>query len=346
MNTATPANNPDAPEARDQAPLVTVPCPACGSLESRVALTAGDYQTGQPGEFSVSLCGSCGLRFQNPRVPAAALMRFYPDHYNPYSPREAPPHTALIRHLRRHLGYGFLAPAQSAGMFSGLKGQALARRQLLPRFVPEGRLLEIGCASGARLALLRDLGWIDCSGMELSASAASRARDRGFPVITGPVEDALAEIPDGSLDVVIAGFVMEHLDDPFAVAKTIAAKLRPGGQFLFSTLTLGAPDFHLYGRFWHNLDLPRHRVFFRRADILRMLQGRFRVESLSYLAAPQDYTASAEARLRHGSGTSFGLFTRAFDRLVVMAGNRLYPLCVLLARLGLTSRIAVRCRKA
>jgi 2-polyprenyl-3-methyl-5-hydroxy-6-metoxy-1,4-benzoquinol methylase len=47
----------------------------------------------------------------------------------------------------------------------------------------------------------------------------------------------MSNIPDGSLDLVIAVEVMEHLDDPVAYTQQFARKLRPGGRLIMSAPT-------------------------------------------------------------------------------------------------------------
>ncbi len=325
------------------ASLRDLACPACGGRESRLRFEACDRQLGISGPFFASECGGCGLLFQNPRIAEPDIQRHYPGDYAPYRAAEITPSPALLRCLKRHLGYAHL---QSPKWIFPDRRHLGARRRadelLIPRFVPGGRLLEIGCASGARLALFRNLGWTDCIGIEYSAGAAEEARARGFHIVGRAVEDALEGIPDGSLDAVIAGFVMEHLEDPFGATARIAAKLRPGGQFLFSTIRIGAPDFNIYGKYWHSLDLPRHMTLFRMRDIVRMLEGSFHVERVTHLAAPQDWFRSARHRLSAGESG----IARPFDRLIAGAGHALRPACAMLARLRLTSRVAVRCRKA
>jgi SAM-dependent methyltransferase len=317
-------------------------CPACGETWSRLELAAPDFMLGIEGDFHVSRCAGCGLLFQNPRIAREDLARHYPATYAPYAPTPMTAGPAMRRELKRHRGYSHLEAPATAGPWKRFWGRYMAEARLLPDFVPGGKLLEIACASGARLSLLRELGWTDCMGIEPDERAAGRARALGFPVLAGKVEDMLARVPDGSLDAVVAGFVMEHLEDPFAVTRALAAKLKPGGQFLFSTLNVESPDFRMYGKYWYDLDLPRHHVFFRKRDIQKMLEGVFRLEGLTHLAAPNDYAGSARYRLR-GLGGSRGAL-RFFDRMLARAGNRLLPLCLALAWLGRSSRVAVRCR--
>lgn len=313
------------------------PCPACGALDSRLALSAPDFmlQTGEA--FHLHRCARCGLTFQKPFPSPETLARHYPETYGPYGAAEMRAGATLLRELSLHRGYAHL-DAPRAPLWKRPWGRYLAEAALVPGFVPGGSVLEIGCASGARLELLRRLGWERCMGIEFHAGAAARARERGFEVHAGRVEDALRRVPDASLDAVVAGFVMEHLENPFETTRALAAKLKPGGQLLFSTITLGSPDFRWFGKYWYNLDLPRHRVLFRKSDLRRLLPAGFAMERLTYLAAPNDLAGSARYRLRHAP--------RPGDRLLALAGNRLLPLCLLLAALRQTGRVAVRCRRA
>jgi 2-polyprenyl-3-methyl-5-hydroxy-6-metoxy-1,4-benzoquinol methylase len=317
------------------------PCPACGAGESRPAITAGDFMLELGGEFHVRRCGRCGLLFQNPVPSAETLARHYPDSYGPYTAAEMKIGPAVLRELKHRREYVHLESPSSPALppWTPFWGRYVADTLLLPDFVPAGRLLEIACASGARLSLLRRLGWSRCEGIEFSESAAKAARERGFAVLTGKVEDVLETYPDASLDVVVAGFVMEHLENPFEVVRLVAAKLKPNGQFLFSTLDVESPDFRVFGKYWYNLDLPRHQVFFRERDLRRLVEGSFRMAGMTRIAAPNDYAGSARYRARHAPRP------RWIDLALIRLGNRLRPLCLILAWLGQGSRVAIKCRK-
>lgn len=106
-------------------------------------------------------------------------------------------------------------------------------RRLLTLRLPPGRILEIGCAHGAYVALL---GWsgFDAIGTEMSPWVAHFAEDTfGVRVLTGEVEDQKLE--PGTFDVIILNDVIEHLPDPAATLEHCSRLLTPNGFFLIQT---------------------------------------------------------------------------------------------------------------
>ncbi len=93
----------------------------------------------------------------------------------------------------------------------------------LEELQPPGRLLDLGCGTGAFLAAARRRGW-DAKGLEPDPAAAGQARARGFDV--QPEAGALAP---GSFDAVCAWEVLDLSADPRALLKTSAGLLKDGG---------------------------------------------------------------------------------------------------------------------
>ena len=300
--------------------LERVDCPKCGSAEQSVIAEGQDFLYGVPGTFFAAQCSQCGFWFQSPRPRVEDLQSLYTDDYIPHEREDhARPRSAgELEYLRRALGYTHL-PSQPTHVRALV---ALARPwfrwlagvRLEPRFVANGRLLEIGCGSGGRLSALRSCGWRDLSGIELVPAAAERARAKGFNVVCARVEEALQSFADESFDVVIAEMVMEHLLDPFAVIDAVARVLRPGGEFLFSTIVRDSPDVALYGRYWAGFDFPRHMVYARKSDLAAAMSGAFEGLQAFHQVAPVDYVRSSSWRRRSGEG-------RAFDALMVGLGT-------------------------
>jgi SAM-dependent methyltransferase len=109
----------------------------------------------------------------------------------------------------------------------------------------------VGCAHGYTLAWLEDE--FETYGMDLSEYAigrsrevAPRSRTRVHDVTTGFPPD----LADVRFDLVLMKYVLEHLPDPGAVLREVAAHLAPGGALLFSVPNTRSPGVHLKGERW------------------------------------------------------------------------------------------------
>jgi 2-polyprenyl-3-methyl-5-hydroxy-6-metoxy-1,4-benzoquinol methylase len=106
-------------------------------------------------------------------------------------------------------------------------------RSLLQYKLPPAKVLEIGCAHGGFVALLRRAGY-DAVGLELSPSIVEFAKSTfNVPILTGPIEDQ--SIPPASLDAIIMMDVMEHLPRPRQTLGRCLDLLKPDGILLVQT---------------------------------------------------------------------------------------------------------------
>ena len=102
------------------------------------------------------------------------------------------------------------------------------------RLLPEqGRVLDVGCASGGLLALLACRAG-HMAGLELSAAAAAAAAQIGHHVVTGALQDPNLPFEPDSFDLVVLADVLEHLSDPAAGLRRAVEWCRPGGSMLLS----------------------------------------------------------------------------------------------------------------
>ena len=94
------------------------------------------------------------------------------------------------------------------------------------------RLLDVGCSSGAFLRVARELG-LEAEGVEISPEAAEAARQAGFRVHTGLLENA--GYPDASFDAIALIELLEHLREPRGLLAECRRILRPGGILMATT---------------------------------------------------------------------------------------------------------------
>lgn len=107
------------------------------------------------------------------------------------------------------------------------------RRHLLRELVrtggDTGTALDIGAAGGGNTRVLRGLG-LRAIALEYGEEGAGLARERGLDVIRGDAR--CLPVSTGSLDVVVAFDVLEHIEDDAAAIREIHRILRPGGRLL------------------------------------------------------------------------------------------------------------------
>ncbi|MEE2665518.1 MAG: class I SAM-dependent methyltransferase [Myxococcota bacterium] len=105
-----------------------------------------------------------------------------------------------------------------------------------------GRLLDVGCSFGQMLRTARDAGF-DPVGVETNPDTAAIARELGFEVVEGELEQAGFE--NATFDIVHLGDLIEHVPDVFELLTEVRRVLRPDGLLILST--------------------PNHAAFFPRA---------------------------------------------------------------------------------
>lgn len=171
-------------------------CNLCGGTDWKVLETVSSTR--------VVRC-ACGLVFVTPQPSRSVIEQAYEQEY--YSPWDE---QAALR----------------AGIWRRRLADVEARRS------PPGDLLDVGCGTGAFLALARERGW-RVTGTELSGYACRAAEAQGIRAVRGEVWEA--GLPAASFDVVTCWHVIEHVADPRRVLEELHRLLRPGGRLLLAT---------------------------------------------------------------------------------------------------------------
>jgi SAM-dependent methyltransferase len=186
--------------------------------------------------FTVMECLDCGLGFVNPRPTREEIKRYYPtEYYADFSENHS-------YHQRRY--------AREASYLEDV-----------PRGDSTRRLLDIGCAHGDFPRFMRQRGW-EVEGVEVSATT-SPIHD--FPVYRGDFVNA--PIEPVRYHAITAWAVMEHLHDPAAYFRKVAALLRSGGRFVFLVTNFeSTASRRLFAE-----DVPRHLYFFTESTVRRFL---------------------------------------------------------------------------
>lgn len=179
-----------------------VPCRLCGGGRSKPTARLTGY--------AVHRCLECGFVYSD--LPASAIpglydRQYFDDEFGPYF-------------------------SSCFGKTDGslLDQQFSVYAECLEAHVRPGRALDVGCAAGLFLEVLRRRGWRP-EGVELSPYAAEAASRSGeIPIHHGDFADI--ELPERAFDAISMLDVLEHFADPVACLRRARQLLAPGGALL------------------------------------------------------------------------------------------------------------------
>lgn len=224
-------------------------CQICGSGERSLKFEEPPFQ--------VVTCDECGLVYVTPRLVGQDLLDIYDEGYwKSQNPK--------VR------GYADYASESALYLKTFKKRMALVQRWV----PPGGRVLDVGCAAGYFLRVMRERGH-DVHGVELSEAIAKEAvaalgEDR---VHIGTLDDAVEAMnyEPQSFDLVTLWDVIEHVPDPQSVLRRIRELLKPGARLLLETQNVGSRWARMLGRRWHHYKHHEHLFHFTPATIERLL---------------------------------------------------------------------------
>jgi len=232
--------------------MESVPCDLCGADDFDVylpprrmrPLADSDFTVlGEQGEHpQIVRCRHCGLIYANPRDTQASLVQKY---------QAMPIKEYLLEEQTRRM---------------------TARRDAarLARYVPDGRVLDVGCSAGLFLDAIGKA--YDRYGVEPGAESARLAEELigEGRIHNGPLESA--ELPERSFDAVTLWDVIEHMTSPRAALQRIAALLKDDGCLMLMTPDIGSGFARILGHRWPHL-IRSHIYYFTRPTLRRMLES-------------------------------------------------------------------------
>ncbi len=146
-------------------------------------------------------------------------------------PAPAPP----LRARNAPEQYDDLAHAwwDAQGPFAALHWLAAARGELIPApGEPGATLVDLGCGGGL-MAPHVPVGFRHV-GVDRNTAALAQAAERGVEPVEADV--TAVPLPDACAEVVVAGELIEHVEDLPGLISEIARLLQPGGVVVFDTI--------------------------------------------------------------------------------------------------------------
>jgi len=257
--------------------------PAHASLRDRISTAEG--------EWNYKRCRNpeCGLWWLDPMPRPEDIGKAYEDYFthDPVSPANQ---NGIVRRLFRMAKAAYLQQqfgyTHESTTLANMLGRILA---VLPNrsnyidanimYLPSisrGRLLDVGCGSGATLRVMQELGW-DAEGIDFDPITVENAKSKCLNVHLGTLREQ--QYDDDSFDAVVMCHVIEHVHDPLDLVRECQRILKPGGRLVILTPNVDSWGHRHFRRAWLFLDPPRHLHLFNQAT-LRSLAAKASLNTL------------------------------------------------------------------
>jgi 2-polyprenyl-3-methyl-5-hydroxy-6-metoxy-1,4-benzoquinol methylase len=218
-------------------------CTVCHGLCEASASGLFDTRFGIEGRFEARKCGGCGWEQIFPAPTPAQLKQLYERFYN-FGGEQGTLYTTLRERFFSSWLYRWWIRLDGDISFHTRRGS--------------GQLLDIGCNEGRTLKNYARNGF-QAEGTELNETAAAIARQAGFTVFTGPLDEVT---PKAAYDVAVLSNVLEHALDPKAMLLSVRRLLKPEGQVWISCPNSQSWLRSVFGRWWIHWHVPFHITHF------------------------------------------------------------------------------------
>ena len=141
----------------------------------------------------------------------------------------------------------------------------------IARYVPSGSVLDVGAGRGRTSQKLAATGRYRCFATDYSDESIERLRSFGVTAYQGSLTDV--PIPNGSIDLVFASHLVEHLPDLGAFLARVKELLTPDGTVIFLVPSRGSLRAKLGLTTWHVVNPLMHLWSFDRKTIVNVMNN-------------------------------------------------------------------------
>jgi SAM-dependent methyltransferase len=260
------------------------PCPICRTSAVDVLhrqLLQQPEASLLPGEYDVVACPQCGMVYADTPVAQDA----YDSYYEEQSKYEDPA----------------VATGGGSSELDRTRLEQLADR-IAERAAPTARILDIGCASGGLLDVLRRRGFRSLHGVDAAPACVEQVRRMGLDATRAVLSQLSSAGIKRPFDVIVVSHVLEHVVDLSGLMASVKKLLAPDGLIYAET-----PDAARYA------DFPFVPFYFFDSEHINHFDT-IRLDAL---------------------GSAFGFHTQAAGTVELAVGpNVSYPACWVWMRLG------------
>lgn len=261
-------------------------CPVCNSSQINPLLTVKDHTVSKE-SFVIWHCSNCTLRFTQDVPAEDAIAPYYnsPDY---------------ISHTNTNKGF-------INQLYKKVRKYTLQKKAdlvIASTGIKKGKLLDVGCGTGAFLNVMQEKGW-EAKGLEPEASARALALKLYDIEVNEP--EQLFNWPDASFYAITLWHVLEHVHRLHDYISQLQKLLTKNGKLIIAVPNYTSADADIYRLNWAAYDVPRHLYHFTpKAMETLMQQHGLKIRSKKPMWFDAFYISLLSSKYKNGSTSYIG----------------------------------------
>jgi 2-polyprenyl-3-methyl-5-hydroxy-6-metoxy-1,4-benzoquinol methylase len=278
-------------------------CPSCGNSGFNPYLTCTDFTYSQD-PFHIVECGSCRLRFTNPRPAQEEIGRYYDS-------------AEYVSHNDTDSGLMFTV-YQAVKRFT-LKGKT----KLVKSFCSDVNALDYGAGTGDFANAIQQSGF-NTSAFEPDGNARNLIKKK-YPHLN--VIDSFDALPNASLQIITLWHVLEHVHALRETLERFHKKLDADGTLIIAVPNCDSFDASHYGEHWAAYDVPRHLYHFTPKTISTLLHSSgFKLIGMKPMWFDSFYVSLLSEQYRNPSGSVVRKAINTLSAVIMGALSNFYSI--------------------
>jgi 2-polyprenyl-3-methyl-5-hydroxy-6-metoxy-1,4-benzoquinol methylase len=226
-------------------------CPVCKCEHLKKFLSVKDHSVSQE-QFEILQCQNCSFCFTQNIPEQENIGKYYAsENYISHSDTQQGIVNKLYHVVRK--------------ITLNSKKNLIQKETLLST----GKILDIGCGTGAFLQTMKNAGW-DITGLEPDAAAREKAKSL-YDIEPQPSPE-LFNFSENKFDAITMWHVLEHVHQLQEYIAQLKKILTPNGKIFIAVPNYISYDAEYYGENWAAYDVPRHLYHFSPQSMQQLMQ--------------------------------------------------------------------------
>ena len=192
-------------------------------------------------------------------------------------------------------------------LYQWVKKYTLQRKmQLIEKYIPKGKLLDIGAGTGDFLRVAKGRGW-KVMGIEPEVKARDRAGEKG--IFLQNSQDRVEE----TFEVITLWHVLEHIPNLKEEIDFLKEHLNQEGLLIIAVPNYRSRDAQYYKEYWAAYDVPRHLWHFSKESIRLLFEEKgFELIEIKPMFFDAFYVSLLSEKYKSGKMNFFKGFYQGF----------------------------------